>query len=355
MAEESSNDQKTEDPTAHRLQKALEDGQLAFSSELTSGLAVLAGVLFFLFFGDWFFRTIKHNIYQRLSEFQPMIEDKNAILNMIKLDVTRIGMLGFVFMGTVMAVGLTTSFLQTRFNISFKPLELKWNKLDPIAGIKRMFSLRAVMRGLVAIAKTTAICVAVWFLTASKLNRLADAPFWTIGTIVHMCVTLILNIGLVTAILMVVIGALDYAFQYWKRIQDLKMTKQEVKDEHKNVEGDPLIRARIRRLQNERAKQRTIQEVPEATVLITNPTHYAVALKYDPEQHSAPVVIAKGQDHLALKMIEVAKANDVPVVERKPLARFMFAHIDVGQAIPPELFHSVAEILNFIRSAGRAA
>ena len=355
MAEQSSSDQKTEDPTAHRLRKALEDGQLAFSSELTSGLAVLAGVVFFLWFGKWFFDTIMKNIHERMTDFRPMIEDQHMILRAIKLDVTKIGTLGFVFMGVVMTVGLLVSFLQTRFNISFKPLELKWNKLDPIAGIKRVFSLRALMRGGVAIAKTTAICVAVWFLTAPKFARLADSPFWTIEAVVAMGVQLILNIGIVTAILMVVIGAIDYGFQYWKRLQDLKMTKQEVKDEYKNVEGDPMIKARIRRLQNERAKQRTIQEVPDATVLITNPTHFAVALKYDPEEHSAPVVTAKGQDLLALKMIEIAKANDVPVVERKPLARFMYAHVEVGQSIPPELFQSVAEILNYIRSAGRAA
>jgi flagellar biosynthetic protein FlhB len=197
--------------------------------------------------------------------------------------------------------------------------------------------------------------LAAYLITISRLKAITLSGMTTYGELIGLGAELLLWIGFATAVLMVVIGALDLAFQIWKQKQDLMMTKQEIKDEHKDTEGDPMIRARVRKLQSELARKKVAQEVPKATVVITNPTHYAVALKFVTGENSAPVVIAKGTDHLAKQIIRIAKEHGIAVIERKPVARFLYANVKVGREIPVELYQAVAEILNFIKRAERAA
>jgi flagellar biosynthetic protein FlhB len=171
----------------------------------------------------------------------------------------------------------------------------------------------------------------------------------TVGT------ELLFEIGFLAAGLMLVVGVADYGFQWWKQQQDLRMTKQEVRDENKETDGDPQLKARIRRIATELSRKRNIRAVPSATVIVTNPTHYAVALRYDPNESPAPIVVAKGADFLAKQIIQVAKENGIAVVERKPVARYLYANVKVGQQVPYEVFQAVAEILNFIRQLDNRA
>lgn len=347
--------QPTEEPTARKWEKSFEDGQLAFSSELIGGLIILAAMLFFLGLGKWFFDALLNSIRERLTFFDPMISHPDVILLAIRRNVEQVGIVCMGLMLPLILITLFAGTLQTRFNISFKPLELKWNKIAPQSGLKRIFSTRSLNRGLLSIAKSAAIIACGYYITMSRMPQVMASSRGTYGQMLLVGAELILAIGFATAILLTVIGFCDLAFQLWKQKQDLMMTKQEVKDENKDTEGDPMIKARIRRLQNERAQKRVVQEVPKATVVITNPTHFAVALKYTPGESEAPVVIAKGCDHLAKQIIRVAKENGVAVVERKPIARFLYANVKVGSQIPLELYKAVAEILNFIRDVNRAA
>lgn len=347
--------QPTEEPTARRWEKSFQDGELAFSTELVGGLIVLVAVLFFAGMGKWFFDSILISIRERLTYFQPMISDQDAVLLAIRRNVEQVGMACLGLMLPMSAVALAVGVMQTRFNISFKPLEWKWDKMSPKKGLKKIFSTRSLNRGGLSIAKTAAIVIAAYCITLARRWEVTYSGANTYGEMVEIGAELLLAIGFATAILLVVVGVADLAFQLWKQKKDLMMTKQEVKEESKESDGDPQVKARIRRIQGEMARKNVMQEVPKATVVITNPTHFAVALRYDTSESDAPVVIAKGADHLAKQIIKVAKENGVAVVERKPVARFLYANVKVGGQIPYELYQAVAEILNFIRKSDQAA
>ena len=347
--------QPTEEPTARRWEKAFQEGQLAFSTELIGGLIILAAMLFFSGMGRWFFDAILNSIRERMTFFEPMISHPNSLVLAIRRNVQQVGTVCMGLMLPLILVTILTGVLQTRFNLTFKPLALDWKKISPQSGLKRVFSTRSLNRGLMSIAKSAAIVVSAYYLTVARLDELTFAGTKTFGQMIGIGSNLLLRIGFATAILLVVIGLGDLAFQIWKKKKELMMTKQEVKEENKDTEGDPQIKARIRKIQTEMARKKIVQEVPKATVVITNPTHFAVALRFEAGKSNAPIVIAKGRDHLAMQIIEVAKKHGIAVVERKPVARFLYANVDVGREIPVELYRAVAEILNFIRRAERAA
>ena len=355
MADETPADQKTEAPTARRVERALEEGQVAFSSELLSGLLLLTGMFFLLLMGKWFFDALRTVIRERITFTEGVIAYPETLLLAVRRDLMQAGAICAALMIPLISVLLMAGFLQTRFNISFKPLVWNWGRLRLSNGMKRIFSTRSLNRGGIALAKAGAIGVAIYFITRARLGEIAAAGQTTLIHAVEVGGQLILAIGFLAAALMVVVGMIDYAFQYWKQQQDLRMSLQEVRDENKELEGDPLVKARIRRVANEMSRRRTLSKVPEATVVVTNPTHFAVALKYDPDVSDAPLVIAKGADHLAQQIIKVAKEHGVAVVERKPVARYLYANVKEGQPIPFEMFQAVAEILNFIRTLGDRA
>jgi flagellar biosynthetic protein FlhB len=284
-----------------------------------------------------------------------MISHPNSVVLAIRRNVEQVGMVCIGLMLPLLVVTLLGGVLQTRFNFSLKPLNLDWKKISPQSGFKRIFSTRSLNRGLISIAKASAIILAGYFISVARWNQVSHSGMNTFGHLILAGTDLLLLIGFATAVLLVVIGIMDLAFQIWKQKKDLMMTKQEIRDENKDTEGDPQVRARIRKLQSELARKKVVQEVPKATVVITNPTHYAVALRFQPGETSAPVVIAKGSDHLAKQIIRVAQEHGIAVVERKPVARFLYANVKVGGEIPVELYQTVAEILNFIKRAQHAA
>jgi flagellar biosynthesis protein FlhB len=355
MAEENTSDQKTQDPTPRRLERAFEEGQIAFSSELLSGLILIVGAVFFWCCGSWFFTSLKDLIRQRFTYFDPMLQEPETILLRIRGHLQELGMVCLAMIAPIITVVLAGSLLQTRFNISTKPLEWNWSRIHPLQGWKRIFSLRSVNRGGIAIAKASCIIVISYWITMSRMNQVVATGQTALEYAIQVGGGLLLAIGAVTAVLMLVVGTIDYGFQWWKQRQDLRMTMHEVRDENKETEGDPQIKARIRRIANELSKKRLMQAVPKATVVVTNPTHFAVALRYDANEAAAPVVVAKGADFLAQQIIKIAKDSGVAVVERKPVARYLYFNVKTGQQIPVEIFHAVAEIINFIRQLDNRA
>ena len=350
MAENQSQeqDQKTEQATPQRLRKAREEGQIGYSSEVLGGVIVLTCVLFFWLSGSWFFGTLRNSIADRLTWFELPIESPTMLIQLLSAETLRVGGAVLGLLIPLFIAATASGLLQTNFNFSTKPLEIRTDKLSPVEGFKRIFSSRSVVRGALSIAKATLIIVVALVVSYNQINNILNSGLGSISQLFSFLATMVLYCSLAIAGTMGLTGLIDLGFQKWKHLQDMRMSRRDLKDENKSTEGDPLIRARIKQIQAEMGRQRMLSKVPEASVVITNPTHFAVALKFDPENMDAPIVVAKGADHLAQKIIEIAKENRVAVVQRKPIARFLHAHVELNQPIPYDLYQAVAEILNFV-------
>ena len=258
-------------------------------------------------------------------------------------------MLPFMAFGFV--VTLLVSIVQVGWKVSTKPMKPELSKLNPLNGFKRIFSKDSLFELVKSILKIVIIIYIAYTSIKDNANDLFALYDLGLNQAVALVGTLIINTGIKISIVYLVIGLADFIYQKHKFNEDMKMTKQEVKDEYKNTEGDPQIKGRQRRKMQEVSQKRMMQDVPKADVVITNPTHFAVALKYEAKVSSAPVVLAKGEDYLAQKIKEVARENKIEVVENKPLARMLYHNVDVGAEIPPELYQAVAEVLAAVYKA----
>ncbi|MEZ5989362.1 MAG: flagellar type III secretion system protein FlhB [Planctomycetota bacterium] len=246
--------------------------------------------------------------------------------------------------------------MQAGWQVSFKPLTPDLAKLNPLAGLQRIFSLKGLVRALVALAKFALLGLTLWFNVGDRLPLLFDLQNMPVEVAVPVVADLALDILWWIAVPLLLIGIIDLLYQRWDHTRSLRMSKQEVKDESKNEEGDPEIRARIRRAQRELATRRMMDEVPKADVVVTNPTHYSVALRYERGAMAAPRVVAKGVDEVALRIREVAREHEVPIWEEPPLARSLYAACDLDDEIPAELYQAVATVLaQVLRLKERAA
>lgn len=254
---------------------------------------------------------------------------------------------------TAMVLGILAHGVQTRFNVSFQSIKPKFSKLNPISGMKKLFALKNVVELLKNLFKITLLVILLYNLLKRDLvpvSRMIDmlpqnAAVYTL----NMAFDLVIKVSMAFT----VVAFFDFLYQRWEYEKDLKMTKQEVKDEFKQTEGNPEIKSRIRKIQRQMALSRMMQMVPQADVIIKNPTHFAVALKYDPDHHNAPVVIAKGQDELALRIIKVGEENGVYIMENRPLARALHDSCELGREIPAEFYGAVAEVLLYLFATGR--
>ena len=258
-------------------------------------------------------------------------------------------MLPFMAFGFV--VTLLVSIVQVGWKVSTKPMKPEFSKLNPLNGFKRIFSKDSLFELVKSILKIVIIIYIAYTSIKDNANDLFALYDLGLNQAVALVGTLIINTGIKISIVYLVIGLADFIYQKHKFNEDMKMTKQEVKDEYKNTEGDPQIKGRQRRKMQEVSQKRMMQDVPKADVVITNPTHFAVALKYEAKVSSAPVVLAKGEDYLAQKIKEVARENKIEIVENKPLARMLYHNVDVGAEIPPELYQAVAEVLAAVYKA----
>ncbi len=255
-------------------------------------------------------------------------------------------------MGPILIVGVAVAFLcdvvQVKWRPTGKPLMPKFSKLNPIKGFKKFVSKEAIVELVKSILKIGLIVYVVYSYLKDKFGVIFSLYDISMKQAIGLIGELVTELGIRVSAVYLIVGFLDYIYQKYKFKEDMKMTKQEVKDEFKDSEGDPQIKGKQRQRMREASQRRMMQKLPEADVVITNPTHYAVAIKYDPDEYEAPMVLAKGENYLAQKIKETAKEHHIEIVENKPLARMLYANVEVGELVPPELYQAVAEVLAFV-------
>lgn len=341
--------EKTEPATSKKLSDARSEGQVCKSRELDQALA-LVGLFLTLkvvvsFMGSTFMEVFS-DIYNKIPDTEAATELSTvAVMSYMQ----HAALLSLKLAGPFFVVGFLIAFVsnlvQVKWKVSTKPLQPKLDKFNPVNGFKRMFSKDSLFELLKSIVKIAMIAIIAYTSIRSHLQEIFLLYHITLNQAIALVGSIVIDVGLKIAIVYCVVGAVDYLYQKHKFNEDMKMTKQEVKDEMKNSEGDPQIKSKQRQRMQEASRRRMMQDVPQADVVITNPTHYAVALKYDAGTGTAPILVAKGADLIAQRIKEIARENKVEIVENKPLARMIYTNVEIGREIPPELYQAVAEIL----------
>jgi len=338
-------EEKTEEATPHRKQEARKKGQVGRSADLNAALVILAMVMFIYFTRSYFEEGIINFIRYMLGEEIKTVLTDNELIRLYNLTVlTFLKLMAPIFI-FAMVLGLLANFLQIGFIFAPEAIKPKPENINPLEGFKKIFSKRAMVQGAKALLKIGIVSLVIYLLIRNKLAGLLILSEMNIWLIMERIERLFFQVCLGVAIMFVILAVLDYAYQKWEYRQSLKMSKYEVKTEMKQTEGDPLIKSKLRERQRLLSMQRMMQSVPEATVIITNPTHLAVALKYNDQEMDAPRVIAKGADYLAINIKKKAQEHDIPVVEDKTLARSLYNNVEIGDYIPFELYKAVAEVL----------
>ncbi|MBU1196485.1 MAG: flagellar biosynthesis protein FlhB [Proteobacteria bacterium] len=349
MAEDpESGGEKSEDPSSRKLSKAREDGQVAKSVEISSVFVLLAAATSLYAAGRFFYENLSSVLYYNLHFNKiPSLENIDVI-RLLAYHTFAIIKICSPVMLAVVVMGLVANLAQVGFVVSWKALEPKFSRLDPINGFKQKFTSRAVMEFAKTILKIAIVYTVAYYAIKNRLNDITHLYDMSIGYVLLFVLKVAFNIVVKVCLIMIVLALIDYAYQKWKFLDEQKMTKKEVKDENKQTEGDPMVKSRIRQLQHEAARKRMMADVPHADVVVTNPTRLAVALKYDKEKMDAPFVVAKGAGPVAKNIRRIARENDVPLVEDKDLARNLYSNVDIGQEVPSELYQAVAELLAYV-------
>ena len=346
MAEE--NDQeKSEKATPKKREDARRKGQVAKSREIPSVLVLLGSLSVFYFAGSWMFNQLSEImrwVFDQTVHFQLGGESTHELLWQLFLKIV---VVLAPLVATVAVAGILGNIAQTGFMLTGETMTPKLSKLNPLKGMKRLFSITSLVELIKSVLKVIIIAGVSYSMLRGEMESIPALVELEIPAILAFFGRVALKLGFYTCLVLIILAALDLFFQTWKHERDLRMTKQEVKDEFKQREGDPAVRARIRAAQREMAMKRIMEAVPGATVVITNPTHLAIALKFERDM-PAPVVVAKGADHIAAKIRELAFAHDVPIIEQKPLARAIYKDVEIGQQIPVDLYQAVAEILAYV-------
>lgn len=361
MADQQDKEQKTEEATPRRREEARDRGQVALSTELVSAVGLASGMGFLSLGGAALVKTLGEAIQGSCAAVATLGTQEIDIPSSAKLIsavvTIGLGILGTVVVPTVAATGLA-GFLQVGFNLAPKAMEADLSKLDPIKGIGRLFSVRGLVRTVLSLSKIVLITVSTAWVAWSHVDEIVHAGTNELGPMLKPLAIVVTRTTTTALIVILALAVLDILYQRYQYGRDLRMSRQEIKEEHRMTEGDPHVKARIRSVQRELATRRMMAEVPEADVVVTNPTHYAVALRYDREgtraARQAPVVVAKGVDFLAKRIKEVALAAGVLCHEDVPLARALYAKVEVGQEIPEEFYEAVAAVLATVYRAQEA-
>ena len=351
FAKDGDGGEKTEEPTSKKLSNARSKGQTAKSREVTTAASLCTFFIAVKFFvgdvGNTFLESYQ-TLYSSITKYTsneftlPLV--CTLLGNVISIIIkTALPFLVFAFL-TAFIVELR----QVKWTISYEPMKPNLGKFNPISGVKRLFSKSKIVDLLISIAKIAVLTYVVYDFLKDRWILVLNMYNFTLWQAIELIGDTVIDIGMRICIFFIVIAAIDWKYRKWKFHEDMKMTKQEVKDEYKNAEGDPKVKAQQRARMREASQRRMMSALPKADVVITNPTHLAVAILYDKEKSDAPIVIAKGADYLAAKIKDVAKENDIEIVENKPLARMLYHNVDVGAQIPPELYQMVAEILAYV-------
>ena len=348
VAEDDDDASKTEEPSERKISKAKEEGDVALSQDAKSFLMLL-GMLFIVWLVlplmmKWFYQFSLPFI-ENPTDFPTDSKHIRLLLWRVFLNLLKVLAIPFLLF---IILGVFASIAQTGLVFAPKKLLPDWNKLNIFAALPKFINMKKIVesiKGIIKMVAITLICIWVIKPYLSKFNLMPSMDTIAILKFIHHIVVLLI---FTVVIGVLVIAIADFAYQKYSHLKKLRMTKQEVKDEYKQTEGDPLVKSRIRQIRNERARHRMMDAVPRADVVIVNPTHYAVALEYKMDTMEAPVLVAKGLDNIALKIREIAEENEVPIVENPPLARALFASVELDQMIPSEHFKAVAEVIGYV-------
>lgn len=343
-----SSSEKTEKATPRKKEKAREEGQVAKSTEITTALILVVMFSLFKLVGPWMVERLI-GIFQKAFGLIGIENLDLMISNEIYMKFMGDGLLLMApILGVSFLVAFLSNFAQVGWHPTLKPLRPKFSNLNPIQGFKRMFSVRTILELVKSILKIVIILLIV-YMTLRDYEELIYA-FYDVGVFeaYSYIFDIIADVGVRIGMYFIAIAAIDYTYQRYKLNKDLRMSKEEIKQEYKMVDGNPEIKSRIRQKMREAAMRRMMQELPTADVIITNPTHFAVAIRYDEKVSQAPKVIAKGADLLAARIREKAKEYEIEIVENKPLARTLYYTVELNEDIPPELYQAVAEVLAFV-------
>jgi flagellar biosynthetic protein FlhB len=345
---------KTEEPTEKKLSDARKEGQVAKSREVVSCLSLLAVFLILKFYVSYMggrFIDVFHEIYAMIPStvvFWYGTMPGNDIRIVFMRMVYHVIIIMLPILGIAVLICVVCDVAQVGWKPTTKPLQPKLSRLNPISGMKKIFSANSLVELVKSIAKVGLILGVAYSYVVDNISLLFSFYHMTLLEALSNIGKLVTDLGLRISAVFAIIALADLFYQRWKFHKDMMMTKQEIKDEYKQSEGDPQIKGRIRQKMQEASRRRMMQELPKADVVITNPTHFAVAIKYDPAERDAPYVLAKGQDYMAQRIKEVARENHVEIVENKPLARTLYHNVEIGETIPPELYQAVAEVLAFV-------
>ena len=349
MAEENEDGQeKTEEPTGRRIEKSREEGQAARSKELTTTFLLIIGTGGLLIFGPQIGLAIKNAMIASFSLPRKALYDENQMGLYFANASIEIAASIFPLLLLLFFAGIIGSIALGGWIFSAKALAPKLSKLNPIKGLGNMFSLKSLVELIKSIAKIAVVMSVAVLLIQSNMDSLLGLSEQDVVLAMTHAVQILGWCFFTLSCTMILIALFDVPFQIYDHTKKLKMTKQEIKDEFKDTEGKPEVKRKIRQLQYEMSQRQMLKDVPEADVVITNPTHFSVALKYDPESAGAPILLAKGHDHMALKIREIAKENGVEMVASPPLARSIYHHSEVGQEIPSGLYVAVAQVLAYV-------
>jgi len=348
MAEEQDDSQKTEDPTRKRLEEALNKGQVAFSREISSFMLLLS----LAFIISWMAAPMMKKAYIMLRVFierpHGLMVDRQALGGLFADTLLGAASILLIPLLAALIAALAAGFMQNQLAFSITPITPELSRISPMSGLKRLFSLRSLIEFIKGIIKIVVVGVAVYLVVKPSFPRLRQLPETDFAGILDFIRDEAIAIMIAVCIIMFFVALTDYMYQRYEFIKGLRMSKQEIKDEYKQQEGDPIVKQRLRSLRMERARKRMMANVPSADVVITNPTHYAVALKYEQGVMGAPRLVAKGLDNIAMRIRELAKENDIPIVENPPLAQALYQAVEIDEEIPFQYYKAVAEIIGYV-------
>ena len=353
FAEEGEGGEKTEEATPKKLDDARKEGQVAKSHELVTAFSLIAlfgSLKIFMTYLVEHFVDCFPLIYNSIEVYSEGVFERNFTSMYLNEAMKRVMLIALPMLAAAVVLGFTVNVFQVQWKPTAKPLQPKFSKLDPIKGFKRMFSLDKLVELLKALIKIAVVGYLAYSTFKDQIGIVSLVYSLELFPAVMLIGNIVINFGLKVSIVFLVIGVADYIYQKFKFAKDMRMTKQEIKDEYKQTEGDPKIKGQIRQKMREASQRRMMQKLPEADVVITNPTHLACAIKYDRETAEAPVLIAKGADYLAQKIKEAARENFIPIVENKPLARMLYHNVELDEEIPQELYQMTAEVLAYVYS-----
>jgi flagellar biosynthetic protein FlhB len=341
-------EEKTEAPTDKRRHESREKGTVAKSTEVNSVIVLLVGILLLKMFGPWLMQGMGGCMAEMFSSISNTNMDVARLTQIAMKSLALILRMILPIAGGILVAGVLANIIQVGFLVTMQPLIPNLNKINPITGMGRLFSANSSIEALKSILKLVIIGTVAYTTIRGEFNSILILANTSVGAILSFTLAAAYKIIIRIVLVLIILAILDYAWQRYSYEKKMKMSKQEVKEEHKQMEGDPKIKSRLRSMQREMARRRMMQQVPKATVVVTNPTYIAIALLYDPAVNDAPVVLAKGKRLIAQRIKQIARENGVPLVEDKPLARAMYDHAEVGFPIPAQFYTAVAEVMAYV-------